>query len=87
MRLRQQPQVGDTVLVVQSFRNDDVDEFADPDTADVVRTNKFEATVHYVRKRGDYQIEVESGRRYWVSARHVVRDGSIAGTAWVEVAL
>ncbi len=64
-----------------------MDEFADPDTAHEVRTNKFKATVHYVRKRGDYQIEVESGRRYWVSARNVVRDGSVAGTAWVEAPL
>ena len=26
------------------------------------------ATVHYVRRRGDYQIETVSGARHWVGA-------------------
>ena len=51
------PTVGDRVVVVQECL-----------LGVVPQRRQLTATVHYVRRRGDYQIETKSGARHWVDA-------------------
>jgi len=79
------PQVGERVVIVQSFRRRDVELCPDPDSADEQITREIPAVVHYVRRRGDYQVEFESGGRYWVDKSGHIRDAyRAAGTLRVS---
>lgn len=75
------PTVGDRVIVVQEYERPTM--LDGLPTVNYV-TNEILGVVHYVRKRGDYQIDLASGRRYWVDAAGWVREDSLAGTARVR---
>ena len=72
---------GDAVTVLQRYqRSDGHGEFCE--RPDEWVEKRVPAEVHYVRRRGDYQIVVDEVR-YWVNADDTVRGYRHAGSARV----
>jgi hypothetical protein len=82
MTKRWKPRVGQEVEIEQRFRRGEV-QMCDYKVAHEEATRTIIGTVHYVRKRGDYQVDID-GRRYWVDKRHTLRSSRIAGVARVK---